>query len=160
MFIQILYLNHNKTNYELCLLLKLPYEFIPSISSQNLMFFEPLKKFGNMKSIFFHCKPYVECLKWPTFVCPFAGHLMSFASFALLNKRFNRGTTETYHKTFARGPLLLYSYSLSLCLYRDTSHCGHWCNLANSFLYKTQSFEHAWIFWYFIPIEYNIFFAS
>jgi len=63
--------------------------------SPNIMFLESLEKFGNMESILLHYKPFAGCLKWPFVVCSSACHLMSFASFALLNKRFNHGTTRT-----------------------------------------------------------------
>jgi len=144
-----------KTDHELCLLLKLPYGFIPSVARPSLRFLGSLPNSGYKVSIFFHCGESTTCRNNPSHFLPFACHVKFFASLTLAKKRLNCGIIRRYHNTLARRPFFMSSSSpsSSFTLYLDTPHLGHLCNHSNYFLYNIQSFGQTCIFGTLNPLD-------
>ena len=130
----------NKTGQELCLLLKFPYGFIPSVASPILKFLDSAPKSGNVSSILFHWGESAGCRRRLSHFLPSACHVRFFASSLTPNNLLNLGTIGKYHKTLAEGPSVSSSPFLpsNFFLNRDNPHVGHTFNVAKSFLYNTN----------------------
>jgi len=71
--------------FTLCLLLKFPQGFIPSIASPSLKFLGSTPKFGNVSSIFFHCGESAGCRRRLSHFLPSTCHFRFFASSLMEN---------------------------------------------------------------------------
>ena len=144
-------------------MVRLPKGFIPSEASASLRFLGSCAKVGYKESNVFHYVQSVGCLVIPSILLSSTCHLKYLESCTPANNHFILAIIGKYQQTFAGRLLAVAEPSVpspSLPLYRESPQVGQNRISTNSFLYRRQSFGHAWILRYSKPTGHNIFFAS
>ena len=98
----------SKTGQVLCVLLKDPCGFIPSVDNARRRFLGSLPNEGYLQSIYFHCGESAGCRSFPSFILSSLCQVRFFASSRELNIRLNLGIMGKYQRTLAGTPGFLY----------------------------------------------------